>query len=91
MDCVKTCPSGALNRNTNMENAKMGVAEVIEEECVGCDKCIPACPFQAILPLKERKLVKVVEDNCKGCFLCVTACPVEPKGIKVVPLKQKRA
>lgn len=87
LDCIKTCPSGALDKNTTKESAKMGVAEVIEEECVGCDKCIPACEFEAISALKKEKLVKVDWEKCKGCFACVTACPVEPKGIRVVPLK----
>jgi len=69
-----------------METAKMGVAEVIVDECIGCDKCVPACQFEAITSLTEEKLVKVDPDKCKGCFVCVTACPVEPKGIRVVPL-----
>jgi len=87
LDCIKACPSGALDKNTTKETAKMGLAEVIIEECVGCDKCIPACEFEAISSWKEERLVKIDPDKCKGCFACVSACPVEPKGIRVVPLK----
>jgi electron transport complex protein RnfB len=52
------------------------VALVVEADCIGCTKCIQACPVDAIIG--ARKLMHVVvEDLCTGCELCVPACPVD--------------
>ena len=52
------------------------VAAVIEADCIGCTKCIQACPVDAIIG--GPKLMHVVlEPLCTGCELCVPACPVD--------------
>jgi electron transport complex protein RnfB len=52
------------------------VAVVIEADCIGCTKCIQACPVDAIIG--ANKLMHVVIDPlCTGCELCVPACPVD--------------
>jgi len=52
------------------------VAVVIEADCIGCTKCIQACPVDAIVG--AAKLMHVVIDPlCTGCELCVPACPVD--------------
>ena len=52
------------------------VALVIEETCIGCTKCIQACPVDAIVGAGKFMHV-VVEPLCTGCELCVPACPVD--------------
>ena len=52
------------------------VALVIESDCIGCTKCIQACPVDAIIGA-SRHMHVVVEDLCTGCELCVPACPVD--------------
>lgn len=52
------------------------VAVIREEECIGCTKCIQACPVDAILGAAQR-MHSVVESWCTGCDLCVEPCPVD--------------
>jgi electron transport complex protein RnfB len=52
------------------------VAVIREAECIGCTKCILACPFDAILGASKNMHV-VINDLCTGCELCVAPCPVD--------------
>lgn len=52
------------------------VAMVVEADCIGCTKCIQACPVDAIVGAAKHMHV-VVEPLCTGCALCVPACPVD--------------
>ena len=52
------------------------VALVVERDCIGCTKCIQACPVDAIIGGSKLMHV-VVEPLCTGCELCVPACPVD--------------
>ncbi|GAA5188600.1 electron transport complex subunit RsxB [Ferrimonas gelatinilytica] len=77
------------------------VAFIIEEDCIGCTKCIQACPVDAILGT-GKQMHTVIADLCTGCDLCVEPCPVDciemrpvamtPKNwhwdLKQIPVKQ---
>ncbi|MFO7910392.1 MAG: electron transport complex subunit RsxB [Halomonas sp.] len=52
------------------------VAYIREAECIGCTKCIQACPVDAILGASKR-MHTVINDECTGCELCVAPCPVD--------------
>ena len=52
------------------------VAVIREDECIGCTKCIQACPMDAILGA-AKQMHTVIEDECTGCDLCVEPCPVD--------------
>ena len=52
------------------------VAYIREAECIGCTKCIQACPVDAIVGA-AKQMHTVVESLCTGCELCVKPCPVE--------------
>ena len=52
------------------------VAVIREAECIGCTKCIQACPVDAILGASKR-MHSVIVDECTGCELCVAPCPVD--------------
>ena len=58
------------------EHLPAQVAVIVEADCIGCTKCIQACPVDAIIG--GSKLMHVVIDPlCTGCGLCVPACPVD--------------
>jgi electron transport complex protein RnfB len=63
------------------------LARVIEADCIGCTKCIQACPVDAILGAAKVMHV-VVSDLCTGCELCVPACPVDCIALDPMPLAQ---
>lgn len=51
------------------------VAVINETECIGCTKCMPPCPTDAILGASKH-MHTVIAELCTGCELCVAPCPV---------------
>ncbi len=51
-------------------------AVIREDECIGCTKCISACPVDAIVG-SGKLMHSVLTDWCTGCELCLPACPVD--------------
>ncbi|WP_196778733.1 Rnf electron transport complex subunit RnfB [Cognatilysobacter tabacisoli] len=58
------------------EHKPAQVALVVEADCIGCTKCIQACPVDAIIGASKH-MHTVIEPLCTGCELCVPACPVD--------------
>jgi electron transport complex protein RnfB len=52
------------------------LAIIREDECIGCTKCIQACPVDAILG-SAKHMHTVISIECTGCELCVDPCPVD--------------
>jgi electron transport complex protein RnfB len=52
------------------------VARIDPQACIGCARCLPPCPVDAILGA-QRALHSVIADWCTGCELCLAACPVD--------------
>lgn len=65
-----------LNPAFGIEIATELVAHVIEAECIGCTKCIQACPVDAIVG-GPNLMHTVITAECTGCELCVPPCPVD--------------
>jgi len=55
---------------------RVPVAVVDEARCIGCTRCIDACPVDAIVGA-QGYMHTVVESWCIGCKLCLPACPVD--------------
>ncbi|WP_342219993.1 RnfABCDGE type electron transport complex subunit B [Rickettsiella endosymbiont of Miltochrista miniata] len=51
-------------------------AYIRESECIGCTKCIQACPVDAIIGA-AKQLHVVLTQECTGCGLCLAPCPVD--------------
>ena len=69
---LKTKP---LNPEFGVHKPKQ-VAVIVEEDCIGCVKCIAACPVDAILGT-AKLMHTVISAECTGCELCVAPCPVD--------------
>jgi electron transport complex protein RnfB len=61
---------------THGVEASRKVAVIREAECIGCTKCIVACPVDAILG-SAKHMHTVIARECTGCDLCVEPCPVD--------------
>jgi electron transport complex protein RnfB len=68
-------PPLALDSSCGSE-ADPGVAHIIASECIGCARCLPACPVDAIIGAAHY-LHSVLEPACNGCELCLDSCPVD--------------
>lgn len=65
-----------LELDTTRGEAPAQVAYIREAECIGCTKCIQACPVDAIVGA-AKLMHTVIIDECTGCDLCVAPCPVD--------------
>jgi electron transport complex protein RnfB len=52
------------------------VARIDEDACIGCTKCIQACPVDAIVGA-SKLMHTVIAELCTGCELCLPPCPVD--------------
>ena len=89
---INQCPPGGdegiialahlLNVDPKPLNPQFGlhkpksVAFIIEKDCIGCVKCIAACPVDAILGA-AKFMHTIIASECTGCELCVAPCPVD--------------
>ncbi|TQV87487.1 electron transport complex subunit RsxB [Aliikangiella coralliicola] len=91
-EAINRCPPGgeagikALAELLDMEVVELDescgeeslprVAVIREDECIGCTKCIQACPVDAIVGA-AKLMHTVIASECTGCDLCVPPCPVD--------------
>ena len=64
-----------LNPDFGVE-APPRVAVIDETRCIGCAKCLPPCPVDAIIGA-PRFMHTVAAQLCNGCELCIAPCPVD--------------
>ena len=64
-----------LNPDYGVEAAPT-VAVIDEDACIGCTKCIVACPVDAIIGTGKR-MHTIIASECTGCELCIPPCPVD--------------
>lgn len=60
----------------NGTEAPPDVAFIDEDLCIGCTKCIDACPVDAIVGAAKR-MHTIIAAECTGCGLCLPPCPVD--------------
>lgn len=89
---INQCPPGGeetiaelaslLNRALLPLDTSRGVrtpprrAVIDEVVCIGCTKCIQACPVDAIIGA-AKQMHTIIKDECTGCELCIPPCPVD--------------
>jgi len=82
-------PTPYINEMENKAKPIM-VAVVREAECIGCTKCIQACPVDAILG-GAKQMHTVIAAECTGCELCIAPCPVDCIDMLVVPDRENNS
>ena len=68
-------PALPLNPANGIESPPL-VAQIDEDACIGCARCLPPCPVDAILGA-HRYMHTVIVAACTGCELCIAPCPVD--------------
>ncbi len=76
-------PVIALNPK-NGEHLPNQVAVIDENACIGCTKCLQACPVDAIIG-SGKLMHTVLTDACNGCELCIEPCPVDCIDLVTLP------
>lgn len=61
--CVEACPTGA-----NHVDAKTGVRTIDPHKCIGCERCVNACPFTP-----ARAIWNFEDKHAQKCDLCLDA------------------
>jgi len=64
-----------LNPENGQQKEKY-IALIDETLCIGCVKCIKACPVDAILGA-AKQMHSVIAEECTGCELCIAPCPMD--------------
>ena len=64
-----------LNPANGVERAPQ-VAWIDESRCIGCARCLPPCPVDAIVGA-AKFMHTVLVERCTGCELCIAPCPVD--------------
>ena len=79
IDYMKSVPE--LTTNVKRKKVKpKWMAVVDEDNCTGCQVCIPFCPVDCIEPVPKDKYdtpippVQVRFNECIGCQMCAKAC-----------------
>jgi len=104
-DAINKCPPGGeptilklvdfVNEPGFRLNPAHGVfqpplaAIIREDECIGCTKCIQACPLDAILG-GPKLMHTVISSECTGCDLCIDPCPVDCIDLVLLPTPKPR-
>ncbi|GAM72093.1 electron transport complex protein rnfB [Vibrio sp. JCM 19236] len=98
-DAINKCPPGGEatiqkladlmgvdvpDSDLDMDDNVKKVAFIHEDMCIGCTKCIQACPVDAIVG-GTKAMHTVIKDQCTGCDLCVAPCPTDC--IEMIPVE----
>ncbi len=85
-DSVAQGKAAAASAATLLSRGKIRIESVIanvnEDLCTGCAKCVDVCPFQAITLDEQKSLANIVEAKCSGCGSCASTCPVGAMQLK---------
>jgi electron transport complex protein RnfB len=60
------------------------VAWIDESRCIGCARCLPPCPVDAIVGA-AKFVHTVLVERCTGCELCIAPCPVDCIELRPAP------
>jgi len=84
--CCECCCITRFTRNTNMKTLEPifprldGVTIEVNDDCIGCGKCVEHCYIDAIEVVDKRA---VISEYCRACGRCATVCPEDAIDVRV--------
>lgn len=78
-DHYKNIPNLPEKITEKKKKPKM-VAVVDEDNCTGCQACVPFCPVDCIAPVPDGKYETIIPpvqirfNECIGCSICARVC-----------------
>ncbi|OGS46812.1 MAG: hypothetical protein A2539_09730 [Elusimicrobia bacterium RIFOXYD2_FULL_34_15] len=72
--CHYICPFGLYS--WLLENVALNKIRINEKKCIQCEKCINACPTEAMKYIYNHKRKYFLPD-CWSCGNCIDVCPVD--------------
>ena len=90
MDCITSCPSGALRLKDDTSVAPIGKAKLDLDLCLTqqgilCDDCVTVCPTNIKAIKMVNRMPQIDHEKCVGCGLCVHHCASLPTAIRIIP------
>lgn len=74
--CTCCCGAMTAQRNGSPMLAASGYRAVLDaDECLLCEECIDACPFDVIATIDGA--IHIDQDECMGCGVCVDRCQAQ--------------
>jgi len=70
---IKNVGMGCVTKESKAAQHKANRAVIDNSKCVGCGRCVEACPFKA-LSLVDEQVVRD-EEKCMDCSHCLYLCP----------------
>ncbi len=75
--CAKPACKGACEHDAISKDPVLGTIKIDDSKCIGCLKCVEACPFGAMFQDEESNM-PIVCDLCGGDPMCVKFCRALP-------------
>jgi MauM/NapG family ferredoxin protein len=94
LNCIKACPTDALDKGIKREDVRMGLAVIDEEVCLArqgmmCEACFTICPLKGDAIYMDGLSGPVIDSGkCTGCGVCAHSCVSKPNSIKIIPAKR---
>ncbi len=82
MESVNSALSAATKSFSYVSKGELAlepiIAKIDKNVCTWCGACAEACPFDAVIMVKDEKKDTATINNsvCKGCGMCLPVCPV---------------
>jgi heterodisulfide reductase subunit A len=78
-DSVTQASAAAARAGILMAKGKVTLEAITSQldpsKCTGCQLCVKVCPYNAIIPIPEKRKVELIEAACSGCGTCSAECP----------------
>lgn len=76
---------GVTTDFSEVEEKEPEYAEIIEDLCIGCTRCLKECSVDAIVG-GNKLMHTIISEDCHGCAKCFKVCPTEAIKMVKIPM-----